>query len=220
MESSWHREFAKRLIILWPLKSLGTTAFMTLFFWAYFTILNNPTQTPMVVPAIWLDHWIGFVPAAFPIYASLWVYVSLPPALMKDLRTLLLFGLWITLLCLFCLAIFWAFPTRTPDFGIDWNDHPGLAMIKGIDASGNACPSLHVASAVFSAFWLDRIFREMNAPRPLRWISAIHCMAIIWSTIATMQHVAIDALSGAVVGLVFAVASLYPGRKRRALTLA
>jgi hypothetical protein len=220
MELSWHREFAKRLIILWPLKSLGTTAFMTLFFWAYFTILNNPTQTPVVVPAIWLDHWIGFVPAAFPIYASLWVYVSLPPALMKDLRTLLLFGLWISLLCLFCLAIFWAFPTRTPDFGIDWNDYPGLAMVKGIDASGNACPSLHVASAVFSAFWLDRIFREMNAPRLLRWISAVHCIAIIWSTIATLQHVAIDALSGAVVGLVFAAASLYPGRKRQGLTLA
>ncbi len=220
MESSWHREFFKRLIILWPLKSLGTTAFMTLFFWAYFTILNNPTQTPVVVPAIWLDHWIGFVPAAFPIYASLWVYVSLPPALMKDLRTLLLFGLWIALLCLFCLAIFWVFPTRTPDFGIDWKDYPGLAMIKGIDASGNACPSLHVASAVFSAFWLDRIFQEMNTPRLLRWISAIHCVAIIWSTIATLQHVAIDALSGAVVGVAFAAASLYPGRKRRALTLA
>ena len=81
-------------------------------------------------------------------------------------------------------------------------------MIKDIDFSGNACPSLHVASAVFSALWLDRVFRMVTAPLLLRVVSALHCLAILWSTVATRQHVVLDVLAGAVVGIIFALLSL------------
>jgi hypothetical protein len=117
-------------------------------------------------------------------------------------------GIWVGLLCLFCLALFWFFPTQTPHVELDWQNYPGLAMIKGADAAGNACPSLHVASAVFSACWLNRILAQLHVPRPLRWINWTHCLAITWSTMATLQHVALDVAGGIVVGLVFAVLSL------------
>jgi len=198
----------QRLLSYWLLKGLGTSVFMTGFFWAYFSILNQPHSTPIVMPLIWLDRWIVLTPFAFPIYASLWVYVSLPPALMGNLKALIHFGLWISALCLTCLALFWFFPTQTPAVDMDWSQYPGLAMIKGVDAAGNACPSLHVASAVFSACWLARILRQLPAPTLWRWLSAAHCLAIVWSTMATLQHVALDVLCGTVVGLVFATASL------------
>ena len=160
------------------------------------------------MPEIALDHWVAFTPASYPVYVSLWVYVSLPPALMGNFRALLHFGGWMGALCVFCLALFWIFPTQTPDFGMDWSLYPGLATIKGLDAAGNACPSLHVASAVFTAFWLERLFSELRAPRVLRVINLLHCLAIAWSTMATLQHVALDVLAGAAVGTLFAVASL------------
>lgn len=185
---------------------------MMLFFWAYFSVLRYPNSSPMVMPEIWLDQWIAFTPYSFPVYASLWVYVSLPPALMGNLRSLILFGIWVGLLCLFCLALFWAFPTQTPSFDIDWKNYPGLAMIKGVDAAGNACPSLHVASAVFSARWLDRILSQLHVPKQLHWLSWAYCLAIIWSTMASLQHVALDVAGGVVVGLVFAAASLHQVR--------
>jgi membrane-associated phospholipid phosphatase len=204
---SWQRQIADRVAGMWPLKAVGIMSFMVLFFWGYFAVLRNPLTPPVVMPVTWLDGWIGFTPSAFPAYVSLWIYVSLAPALLGNLRVLLQFGLWMTWLCAFCLAIFWVFPTSTPAFAIDLQAYPQFAVIKGLDASSNAFPSLHVATAVFSAFWLNRVFGQLGAPKALQWLSALQCSAIIWSTIATRQHVVLDAVGGVVVGVVFAVLS-------------
>lgn len=205
---AWFRQLATRFVVLWPLKALGTMAFMALFFWAYFAILRNPQLPPLAMPRLGLDEWIPFTPAAFPVYAALWVYVSLPPALLGGLRALLRFGVWMSALCLFCLGIFWLLPTAVPAAGIDWAQYPELALIKGIDAAGNACPSLHVASSVFAALWLERIARSVAAPAALRWGNALLCLAILWSTVATRQHVVLDVLAGVGVGLAFALPAL------------
>jgi hypothetical protein len=180
---------------------------MGLFFLAYFAVLRNPLDTPATMPLTVLDAWIGFTPRAYPFYVSLWVYVSLPAAFFGNLRALLGFAAWIAGLCLFCLGVFWIFPTAVPAFDIDWSAHPELAVLKGLDATGNACPSLHVATAVFAAFWLDRFWRLFGAPAGLRWLSAAQCWLIVWSTVAIRQHVVLDAFAGIAVGVVFAVLS-------------
>ncbi len=208
LDPPWYRQLAARVGVLAPLKAVGTMAFMALFFWGYFAVLRNPLATPYVMPLTALDEWIAFTPRAYPIYVSLWVYVSLPPALINNLRPLLLFGLWIAALCLFCLGIFWFLPTAVPTTLIDWSLYPEMAAIKGLDAAGNACPSLHVASAVFSAVWLERVFRRVGSPLALRGFSLVHCLAILWSTVATRQHVVLDVVAGVVVGLLFAWLSL------------
>jgi len=206
--AQWTAQLWERLGRYWLLKAVGTTTFMVVFFRAYFFLLENPRHTPMVLPEIFLDHWIAFTPSAFPVYLSLWVYVSLPPALLGNLRALVGYTLWVGALCLMCLGIFWWWPTQVPAFGIDWATYPGLALIKGIDASGNAFPSLHVASAVFSACWMHRIFRQLGCPKLLSAINIGFCIAIAWSTMATLQHVALDVIGGVVAGLLFAAASL------------
>lgn len=208
----WHRAW-QRICYQTPIKAVGTSAFMYLFFRGYFALLQSPRQPPRVMPEIGLDHWVGFTPWAYPFYLSLWVYVSLPPALMGNFRALAWFGVWVGALCLFCLGIFWWWPTQTPPHPIDWALHPGMALIKGVDASGNACPSLHVASAVFSACWMHRVLRQLGTPAWGLWLSALQCLAITWSTMATLQHVALDVLSGAAVGLAFAAASLWHIRR-------
>jgi membrane-associated phospholipid phosphatase len=207
-EPHWTRQIASRIIFLWPLKAVGTTLFMFLFFWAYFGVLRNPLYPAMLMPLTAVDQSIPVTALAFPVYASLWVYTSLPAALLKEVRTLTIFGLWMAAMCLFCLAIFWVFPTGVPPAGIDWRLYPEMAIIKDVDASGNACPSLHVASAVFAAIWLDRLATTISAPLVLRWLIWLHCLAIFWSTVATRQHVVIDVLAGAVVGVVFGLPAL------------
>jgi membrane-associated phospholipid phosphatase len=191
-----------------PLKAVGTTVFMFVFFQAYFAVLRNPSSAVTEMPLLAIDAWIPVWGAAFPVYASLWVYVSLPAALLREFRPLILFGIWIGALCLFCLGIFWLWPTAVPATGIDWRLYPEMAMIKGVDASGNACPSLHVASAVFAAIWLTRIARDMGAGRLVPGLIWLHCLAILWSTLATRQHVALDVIAGTVVGAAFGVAGL------------
>lgn len=207
-ESPWYRQIAARMTILWPLKALGTTAFMMLFFWAYFAVLRNPLSPVTVMPLTWLDTAIPVASLAFPFYASLWVYASLPVAFMKDMRPMLLFGVWMAAMCLLCLAIFWLLPTGVPPAGIDWRLYPEMAIIKDVDTGGNACPSLHVASAVFAAIWLARIFEQVSAPSVVRWLNWLQCLAILWSTIATRQHVVLDVLAGTAAGLAFGVLGL------------
>lgn len=204
----WYRQLIARILHLAPLKAIGTMAFMAAFFWAYFFVLRNPLAPPVEMPLIAVDHWFGFSPAAFPVYVSLWVYVSLPPALLDNARTLLAYGLSALSMCVFCLLIFWFWPTAVPAAGIDWSAYPQMAVIKSMDQSGNACPSLHVASAVFSCLWLGHLFKNIAAPDWLRVLSLAHCLAILWSTLATRQHVALDVLAGFLVGLLFALGSL------------
>jgi membrane-associated phospholipid phosphatase len=204
----WIRQIASRMVYLMPLKAVGTAVFMGLFFWAYFAVLRRPLFPVTLMPLTALDEWIPVTVLAFPVYASLWVFASLPAALLKEFRPLILFGLWMAAMCVFCLGIFWLFPTGVPPAGIDWRLYPEMAMIKDVDASGNACPSLHVASAVFAAIWLDRVIRAIGAPLLVRWLIWLHCLAILWSTVATRQHVVLDVIAGSVVGAVFGLFSL------------
>ncbi|MEO6626488.1 MAG: phosphatase PAP2 family protein, partial [Burkholderiaceae bacterium] len=163
---------------------------------------------PFLMPEIALDRWIPVTEASYPVYVSLWVYVSLPPALLGNLRALLHYASWVAVMCASSLLFFWLVPTQTPTFDIDWSLYPSMSAIKSLDATGNAFPSLHVASAVFSALWLDRLFAHIKSPRTLRWLSLSLCIAIAWSTVASRQHVSLDVLAGAAVGLVFALGSL------------
>lgn len=187
--------------------------FMVIFFWGYFAVMRHPLHPPFEMPLTAVDGWIGPSQLAFPVYASLWVYVSIPPALFSRFRTLALFGCWIALLCASCLAIFWLWPSSVPRFVVDWSAYPGMSLIKGVDAGGNACPSLHVATAAFAAAWLDRLLRGVGAPVPVRAANLLQCVAIMWSTMATRQHVFLDVVAGLAAGLAFAALSLYQARR-------
>lgn len=206
--TTWPRRLLERFWTLWALKAVGTAAFMVLFFQAYFWVLHDPRSTPWVVPLLPPDQWITVQPLALYPYGWLWVYVSLAPALLPDFRSLARYGAWVGLMCVLCLLVFWFWPTQTPAFDVDWSAHPQLAFLKGVDASANALPSLHVATALHAACWLDRLLREVRAPDWTRWASALQCIAIVWSTMAIRQHVMLDVIAGAAVGAFFAHLSM------------
>lgn len=196
------------------LKGLGTMLFIALFFGAYFYLLKHPAFPLTVMPRIWVDHLVAFAPLALPIYLSLWVYVSLPPLFFSDRRELLYYGLAMALTCLLGLAVFFIWPTAAPPADVDWLKYPDMQFLKNIDAAGNACPSLHVATAVFSGLWLHRLLRGFSAPSWLLWLNALWCAGIAYSTLATRQHVAVDAAAGIALGGLAAWLSLRLHRQR------
>jgi membrane-associated phospholipid phosphatase len=111
-------------------------------------------------------------------------------------------------MCALGLAIFYLWPTAAPAPDIDWARYPDMEFLKNIDASGNACPSLHVATAFFTCIWFQHILRRFDGPA---WIHAFNwawCAAIVYSTVAIRQHVAVDAAAGLVLGGVAAWLSL------------
>ncbi len=220
---SWVAEIALRMRRHFVLKLAGTTAFTALFFVAYFHLLRHPNGEVTTMPLIFLDHWIAFQPEALFAYLSLWLYVGFGPGLQRNLAALVAYAAWIVAMCAAGLLLFYLWPTTVPPLGFDASGFPGFALLQGVDAAGNACPSMHVAAAMFTAVRLAEILRRAGTPRVLRVLNVLWFAAIAWSTLATRQHVALDALAGALLGLAFAVPSMrwrpgdatVPGRPRR-----
>jgi len=209
-------ELPLRLRSFWQVKMAGTPAAIGIFFVAYFWVLTHPLFPVFVMPLTAIDRAIDLRPEALPAYLSLWVYVSIAPALLKTGRDLLLYGLAAFALSATGLAIFILWPTTVPVSAVDWATHSSIAFLKTVDAAANACPSLHVAFGAFTALWLDRTLREMRAPVLLRPLNAVWCVAIAWSTIALRQHVFLDVLAGALLGIAVGLVSLRIARPRRA----
>lgn len=195
--------FSTFMALFW-FKCLGTMGFIALFFGAYFYLLRNPASPITTMPITLVDRLIDFEPLALPVYFSLWLYVSLPLMLMRTRRQIVDFGVWIGGLCVFSLVIFYFFPSAVPPSHIDWTQYPGVAFLKDIDAAGNACPSLHVATAVFSGIWMHSLLPKVRLDRRARLINALWCIAIAYSAMATKQHVAIDVVAGGALGALFA----------------
>lgn len=189
-------------------KASGTTVFMGVFFLAYFYLLHHPSYPVTQMPLTALDRQIAFVPSALLAYASLWFYVCLPPTLLVDLRQLYAYTAWIGGLCLTGLACFYFWPTAVPPYGLKLADSAGLAILQGVDAAGNACPSLHVATAVFSAIWLDHLLREIACHFRWRVWNWLWVALICWSTLAIRQHVVLDVVAGLLLAILFAIPSL------------
>lgn len=207
-QTPWYRQATAVVPQHVVLKSIGTTLFISLFFGAYFYLLKGPAYPTTVMPFTLLDRLIGFQPLAMPLYVSLWVYVSLPPALLATRRELYGYGAAMAGTCLIGLIIFYFWPTAVPAADIDWARHPGVDFLKNMDASGNACPSLHVATAIFSGLWLHHLLRRFGGPPWILILNGLWCIGIIYSTLATRQHVAMDVLAGLLLGLLGAYLSL------------
>lgn len=191
----------RRPLAFFWLKALGTPAFMTLFFMAYFAVLRNPSSPPVQMPRIAPDHWIAFQPAALVPYVSLWLYVILPSALMVNFRELAGHTLGALGLSVAGLSIFMLWPTATPPADVDWSLYPHMRFLKNLDTSGNACPSLHVAFAVFAARWLGRLLARLRARPALQALNLAWAALIVYSTIAIRQHVTLDVIAGLALGV-------------------
>ncbi len=205
-QQAWRALFAAARAHFW-FKTIGITAFIWIFFIGYFHVLGHPGAAVTLMPLTALDRAVGVHPLALPLYFSLWVYVSLPPGLMAERGELVRYGVWAGAWCVLGLGIFYFWPTAVPPAHIDWAQYPGMGFLKRVDGAGNAFPSLHVTAAVFSAFWLEWRLRHFGVGPGARVVNAVWCVAILYSTLATRQHVALDVAAGAVLGVAFAWAS-------------
>ena len=208
--SPWQQAVWQRMRQHFWLKLVGISFFMTVFFSLYFYTLRHPARPVQEMPLTALDHAIGVQPLALLAYVSLWVYVGLAPGLLLRLREVFTYGLWAAALCLVGLGIFYLYPTAVPRpaLPVDVAKHPAFVLLQGVDAAGNACPSLHVATALFTALWVQHLFAALAVPRWLRAGNVLWVLLIIYSTLAIKQHVVLDALAGAALGAVFAWASM------------
>jgi membrane-associated phospholipid phosphatase len=198
-QKSFRAQAAQRIREHWLLKGLGTSIGITVFMTVYFILLRHPEFPVTLVPITGLDRMIGFEPWSLVPYVSLWFYISLVPMFLR-MRELPRYLYSVALLALVGFALFFFWPTAVPPPDVDWSRYPYVAFLKAVDATGNACPSLHVAYGVLTALWLGRLLQAMGAPRVLALFNWLWCLTIAYSTLATKQHLALDVFTGAALG--------------------
>ncbi len=183
----WLAALGRRFLTYCLTKSVGTTAGISAFFYGYFLVLRHPMNAMTVMPVTAIDELVGLTPVSpqwavllsMAVYCTLWLYVSLVPALLRTRSELVFYLLGVLSLSGAGLLVFLFWPTQVPHYVADWSGHPAIALMQGVDAGGNACPSLHVAFAVYSAFWHTRILREVAAPRSMSRFNWLWCAAIV-----------------------------------------
>lgn len=207
----WPRAAATRLLALWPVKLVGISAGISLFFVLYFWAARSPQAAVTVMPVLALDRWFTLREQLLPVYGSLWVYVSLAPAFSTDGGELLRYTLRAALMSAIGFAFYLFYPSAVPDFGVDWSQYASLQFLRAGDASRNAFPSLHVSFAVLTCHLLDGQLRRIGVPAALRWLNLAWCIAITYSTLAIRQHVVVDVAGGLLLG---ALVCALPLRRR------
>ena len=191
--------FLDRILTLWWLKALGNSLFMWAFFEAYFFLLRNPSHTVISLPLLPWDGRVPYTEIAWLAYLSLWIYTALPAALQASFSGLIHFGCSVGTLCIIGLLCFYFWPTTIPAH-YPFSANAPENWLRGVDAPGNACPSLHVASAVFSFVWLRRQLKAMTMARYAPWVNGLWCVSIVVSTLSVRQHILTDVVLGALLG--------------------
>jgi membrane-associated phospholipid phosphatase len=174
---------------------------MVFFFIIYGYLLNHPAYPTRVMPLTVVDDWVSFHPAALIPYCSLWIYVSLAPALLDKWWELKRYIVVTAGLSFSGFLSFYFFPTAVPSPGIDWAEYPAIAFLKESDDAGNACPSLHVAFSVYSGLILAYLWAKAGGRFIGQTLNALWALVIIHSTMATKQHVFLDVVFGAILGI-------------------
>jgi hypothetical protein len=193
-DSHWARAFGARLrahigakLVVWG----GLTAGICGPYFALQRLELFPARLP---PVTALDRAVAFEPLWIWPYVSIALLVAIAPMLATSRDALRRYVLGLAILCGVCFAVFLAVPVIGPRPSV-MPDQALYRFIVAVDRPTNSFPSLHVGLAVYSLLYCNRVLGPggSRSSRFLRQgLGALWGAAILYSTLATKQHWAID----------------------------
>ncbi len=189
----------QRFRVLWPAK-LRLTAIVTVLFWGCYLFLSRHALFPIhPLPMMWLDKWAGFQPHPWAwVYESIFLLTSVIPWLMVSREELRRYVTGFALLSGVCFVVFALFPVASPR-PANLEANAFLIFITRVDGPLNAFPSLHAGCLVYTLALASRLFGRGRS-------SIVAALLLVWaglilfSTLATKQHYALDLLAGGLIG--------------------
>lgn len=146
-----------------------------------------------------VDRLVPFAPAWELVYVSIYIYMFVVVAWLRDAWLFRRVVLAFCLIQFTCYALFLAMPVGIPrpaalDLGrfLEW----GLALNYAIDQPRNLFPSLHLGNAFMVSLLLYHV-----RPRAGRW-ALLWASLIGYSTIAARHHFFADVVAGVAIALV------------------
>jgi membrane-associated phospholipid phosphatase len=196
------RTASGRLAALWRLKLQLSAALFAAFGIPYFVLQRWPVLTPGRFGLTALDVWIGFQPGWIWVYQSVYGLISLPPLLATKREELALYARGFLLMTAVAIGFYILMPIEAPrPADVPRGGMWGLLLMY--DRTINTFPSLHVAMATHSlcfAAWLAGGRRGWLV-RGARGGGVVWLVLVIYSTLATKQHYAVDLPAGVLLGI-------------------
>ncbi len=189
----------QRIAALWRAK-LRLTAGLSVAFWVPYLFLSHHALRPVhTLPLTWLDEWAGFQPQPWTwVYESNFLITGIVPWLITTRTALRNYVMGFSLLAGVSFLIFVLFPVAAPR-PANLDAHSILVLFARWDGPLNAFPSLHAGTLAYTLALGGRLFRGRRHPLIVAamWLWA---GLILFATLATKQHYAVDLLAGVLLG--------------------
>jgi membrane-associated phospholipid phosphatase len=189
----------RRIKSLWPLKLVATVV-VSVIFWSFYLFLSRHPLFPVhMLPMTWLDDWAGFRPSPWAwIYESIFLLTGIAPWLVVSREELRHYLTGFALLSMMSFVVFAIFPVASPR-PTDLQANTFLIFITRVDGPLNAFPSLHAGCLVYTLTLVRHLFgRRLNPIFTV--LLLIWAGLILFGTLATKQHYAVDLLAGGLLG--------------------
>lgn len=193
----------QRFAVLWRLK-LGATVIVSVIFWSFYLFLSRHSLFPVhTLPLTALDNWAAFRPNPWAwVYESNFLLTGIVPWLIvsrEQLRRFLIGFAWLCAISFFVFAICPVASPRPTEEAIKASSF--LYFVTRIDGTLNAFPSLHAGCLIYNLALVRHLFgRKLHTGV----MTALYLWAglILFATLATKQHYAVDLLAGGLLGWV------------------
>ena len=177
-----------------PLKLLLSITLPLYFFILYFGLERVVFFVPHQFELSRVDEAIRFDPRWTFVYQSLYVLLPMPwLASSRDQLRRYAHGFFIITTISF--VFFFAFQVEGPRPDEMASD-PFYQLLMRYDRNLNAFPSLHAALAVYTLLFLRRFVTRVEFVALAIWV-----VLMLYATVATKQHYAVDVVAGIVVAL-------------------
>jgi membrane-associated phospholipid phosphatase len=191
--------FIGRLKAIWELKAAATIGVSVVFWSGYLYLSRHAFFSLHELPLTPLDTWAGYHPHPWAwIYESIFLLTGIIPWLVVTRNQMQRYLTGFALLALTSFAIFAVFPVASPR-PLHSEPTPFLLFITHVDGPFNAFPSLHAGCLIYNLCLAYRLFK--NPVHPLIPPAlGVWALMILFGTLATKQHYALDLVAGAVLG--------------------
>lgn len=189
----------RRITAFWPAK-LCLTAILGVCFWVCYLFLSWHALVRIhSLPITPLDSWAGFQPTPWAwVYESNFFLTGFIPWLIISRIELRRYVIGFALLSILSFLIFALFPVAAPR-PVNLEENTALIFITHVDGPLNAFPSLHAASLVYTIALARRLFGRQLKLSVLAGL-LIWASLILFATLATKQHYAVDLVAGGLIG--------------------
>jgi len=196
--AKWKR-IADRFAACWREK-LGLILVANILFWSGYIFLSRHALFPVhKLPMTWLDEWAGFQPRPWAwVYESNFALVGIVPWLLVTREELRRYVSGFALLAAVSFLVFALYPVASPRPDAPVNSR-FLVFITNVDGPLNAFPSLHAGTLVYALYWVKRLFGQTMRPLVAAGL-VVWALLILFATLATKQHYAVDLLAGGLLG--------------------